>query len=122
MKITKEIIERMELDPEDEWCSDSDGTINVGITEIEQDVRDYFGMQSEDWPGSYVNTYAIINPKLKEVINLEIHLIADGDGLYDKEETIKVPVRYRKKILKQLFSDRLLGTELENWIDSYKEE
>lgn len=40
MKITSELIQRMELDPEDEWCTDpEDGTINVGIVGIEQDMN-----------------------------------------------------------------------------------
>ena len=123
MKITDEMIKRMELDPCDEWCSDPiDGTINVGITEIEQDVRDFFGMQPEDWPDSYVNIYAIINPKLKEVVEIETHIVDGCDGLHDKGETIKVPMKLRKKILKQLFNDKTLGTELKTWVESYEEE
>ena len=123
MKITSELIQRMELDPEDEWCTDpEDGTINVGIVGIEQDIRDYFNMQSDDYPDGYTNSYAIINPHLKECVELEISVWDGFDGRDDKGETVKVPARIRKKIVKQLCNDKLLGDELTAWIESFEED
>ena len=43
MKITDEMIQRMELDPYDEWCTDpNDGTINVGMNYHHRQHRKWF--------------------------------------------------------------------------------
>ena len=119
MKITDEMIKRMALDPYDDWDVDDDaGTVNIGIEGIEQDVRDYFKMQPEDYPDSYVVMFVDINPKTMEAVSIYVCLVSGFDAIPDKNEAIKVPKKYGKKIFNQIVnSNEKLKEEFLKWIE-----
>ena len=126
MKITDEMIQRMELDPYDDWDTDwpdNPHIGNVGITGIEQDVRDYFNIQSDEWPDSYVNMYVDINPSTSEAISMYVHVDDGFDQRHDKCETIRIPKKYGKRMFNQLRDSNIdLREEFLRWMEELKEE
>ena len=117
MKINDELIRKMELDPYDDWQIQlEEKTVNVSIEGIDQNVRDYFGYDVENYPDSWITSYAIINPQTREAIELYIH---HNDDDANKAETIVVPKEFQKKIFDQLVdsANTELRKEFLDWIE-----
>lgn len=122
MKIDDELIRKMELDPYDDWQIQLEvKTVNVSIDGIDQDVRNYFGFDVDDYPDSWITSYAIINPQTREAIELYIHHCDDNA---DKAETVIVPKEFQRKIFDQLVNsaDEELKKEFLDFIEKETDE
>ena len=80
MELNKKSLENVSLDYNDEWqINDENGTVDVMFTGMEALVYEFFGVDPDDDACTYVDSYAVIDPKDETVIKALFKLVAEDE-------------------------------------------